>query len=114
VLVYFFVINRSSSTLISPLATTPGEVSSATSHDSEIASVEHILREKRIPFLFVTHASSSAYLITLAGNSEVIIKKDDVASQIASLQLIMTRLTMEGKGFARLDLRFDRPVIQIR
>ncbi len=73
--------------------------------------IERGLKEKNISFLFVTTASQSSFVVTLANNAEVIMKKEDLPAQIASLQLITHRLTMEGKRFSRLDLRFDRPVV---
>lgn len=76
--------------------------------------VERSLKEKNITFLFVTTASDSAYIVTLPDNAEVVMKKENIPSQIASLQLITHRLTMEGKRFSRLDLRFDRPVIVLK
>lgn len=36
----------------------------------------------------------------------------NLPSQISSLQLILSRLTIEGKKFKRLDLRFDKPFIE--
>ncbi|MBI2442558.1 MAG: hypothetical protein HYV40_01460 [Candidatus Levybacteria bacterium] len=81
---------------------------------SSAEELEHLLKEKNISYLFVTTASDSAYIVTLPDNVEVVMKKDDLSSQIASLQLISRRLTMEGKRFSRLDLRFDRPVIVLK
>lgn len=36
----------------------------------------------------------------------------NLPSQISSLQLILSRLTIEGKKFKKLDLRFDKPIIE--
>ncbi|MDP3941706.1 MAG: hypothetical protein Q8Q49_05350 [bacterium] len=73
--------------------------------------IERAFREKNISFLFVTRASDSAIVVTMPGNAEVLMKSEGIPEQIASLQLIIHRLTMEGKRFSRLDLRFDRPVV---
>lgn len=57
--------------------------------------------------------SSSGEIQVLLSNNQMVIMSpnQDVSSQLASLQVITTRLTMEGKRFSRLDLRFDKPVI---
>ena len=73
--------------------------------------VEKLLREKNITFLFVTSQSGNGFVVTMPGNAEVILKNENLPEQIASLQLITHRLTMEGKRFSRLDLRYDRPVV---
>ena len=50
--------------------------------------------------------------VTLTTNQVLLLsKKRDIKRDLASLQLIMRQLTMEGKRFTRLDLRFDKPVI---
>lgn len=50
--------------------------------------------------------------LKLSSTQEVLLSsKTDLRKQLSSLQLIVARLTMEGKHFSRLDLRFDKPVI---
>jgi hypothetical protein len=54
----------------------------------------------------------NGYIVTLQTGEKVIFsKKKPLNSQISSLQLISSRLTIEGKHFVQLDLRFDRPVL---
>jgi hypothetical protein len=49
----------------------------------------------------------------LSNKSEIFLTRDkDINPQLASLQFILSRLTMEGKGFRSLDLRFDKPIIR--
>lgn len=53
------------------------------------------------------------YKIYLNDKSEVVLSRNkSLTEQIASLQFILNRLTMEGRSFCVLDLRFDRPVIK--
>jgi hypothetical protein len=69
----------------------------------------------------ITQASFSAntiqkdhdgYVVTLSTGQQVLFSDSkDLHSQVSSLQLIYSRLTIEGKGFSRLDLRFDKPVL---
>jgi hypothetical protein len=52
------------------------------------------------------------YIVTLKSGEKVLFsKKKPLDEQISSLQLISSRLTIEGKQFSQLDLRFDRPVL---
>lgn len=85
---------------ISPLSTT------------KTGNIEGLLYEKNIPFSQVRDASESSKIIVLKDGGEVLVSsKKDMDSQISSLQLILSRLTIEGKKFKRLDLRFERVVI---
>ena len=50
--------------------------------------------------------------VILNDNSEVIFSsKKDLRVQVSSLQLTLSRLTIEGKKLKSLDFRFDNPVI---
>lgn len=52
------------------------------------------------------------FQVDLKDNGYIIVSQSrNLSVQIASLQVILQRLTMEGKRFAKLDLRFDKPVI---
>lgn len=46
-----------------------------------------------------------------SGGSVIFSSKKDLSSQITSLQLILSRLTIEGKKLKTLDFRFDNPVV---
>lgn len=108
--------------LVTPLPKLrPGTVVLGSSDASAIQSIEGILKKQKIPYQFVTPLVSTTaatikdvYVITLPDNGEVIVKKQDLQKQINSLQFVLSRLTMEGKRFLRLDLRFERPVIVMR
>lgn len=82
---------------------------SAKSNDTQVLS--QLLKDRNISFLQVT-ASDAAYIVVLSNGSEIILSSEkELANQVTSLQLVLTRLTIEGKGFSRLDLRFDKPVV---
>ena len=94
---------------ISPLPHTLAKIFSPINPTKQ---VEDALSEKHVAFSRVNIATESSYLITLPGGEEILISKEkNIPMQIASLQLILSRLTIEGKGFSRLDLRFDKPVV---
>lgn len=77
--------------------------------------IENELKRQKIDFKEIDTSNGSVFYIILADKQEVVIAGDkDIPTQIASLQFIYNQLTMEGKEFKRLDLRFDKPVITLR
>lgn len=78
-----------------------------------LPNLKKLLTDQKIAFNNVT-LSNDAYIISLQNNSQVFFsRRKDLNSQISSLQYIVSRLTMEGRLFKRLDLRFDKPVIEL-
>ena len=76
--------------------------------------IENDLHKKQIDFQSVQRQDDS-YVITLQDKSKVTFSSEkDIMSQIASLQYILKDLTMEGRAFSSLDLRFAQPVIVMR
>lgn len=72
-----------------------------------------LLIRNSISFLKVDVASDSSYIIFLKDNGEVHMdSKKNLQPQISSLQLILSRLTIEGKKFKKLDLRYELPIIE--
>src|SRR4051812_29749422 len=82
--------------------------------DKDIEAIKSGLAAQKIEISSVKQSGSS-YVIILKDKSQVIFSSQkDINSQISSLQFILSRLTMEGKLFTQLDLRFDKPVITLR
>jgi|SRR3989344_115366 len=78
---------------------------------SRVSSLESLLKKENVPFSSIT-SSSDFYTIVLSGGGQVIISsKKELAVQISSLQLMLSRLTIEGKRIKSLDFRFDKPII---
>lgn len=91
-------------------ATIPREESSNISNETK-----EILKKKQIEFSALSESKGRSFVITLKDGGEVIITDDkDLDGQLASLQRIVSQLTMEGKKIKRLDLRFDRPVLVLQ
>ncbi len=103
----FLVMNGS--TVVSPLPVALGErISLNTSGDAELKT---LLKKHAIMYTSI-EAAHADYIITLETKQQVIVtKKKDIGEQISSLQVILPRLTMEGRDFRKLDLRFDKPVV---
>jgi hypothetical protein len=79
--------------------------------DKTIADIKKALTKEQIEVQSI-EAVNEGYLITLdKGKTVLFSAKKDIQSQISSLQFILSRLTMEGRQFSRLDLRFDKPII---
>lgn len=95
---------------ISPLSQ-KFSLNQADKKEKNIEEIEKFLRENHIEFAEIA-ASSSAYTVTTKDGGYVILSSQkDLRAQLSSLQFILSRLTMEGKLFARLDLRFEKPVL---
>lgn len=79
--------------------------------DANLTLLEKSLREENLDFSSIT-PSNSQYIVHMQNKSDIIFSSQkDIHSQISSLQFILPRLTMEGKPFSRLDLRFDKPIL---
>lgn len=79
----------------------------------KLEEVESLLQAASISFSTVT-SSQSSILVNLDGTAVVLFsEKNDISEQVSSLQGILSRLTMEGKKFVTLDLRFSKPIIQL-
>lgn len=75
-------------------------------------SVSSSLDAKKIPYESV-EKFDDYYLVKIKDNGEVLISdRKSIEDQVSSLQLITSRLKIEGKKFKRLDFRFDKTVIQ--
>lgn len=83
--------------------------------DSLLVRVEEGLEKQNISFGKVTTNSDGSLSVKLKDESEIIFSsKKSVTSQITSLQLMLSRLTIEGKKLKSLDFRFDNPVVSFK
>lgn len=102
--IYFIIPRLVNNSFISPLARNAVYKQN---------SIQDILSKNNIPFDRVEVASDSSYIVFLKDEGPVSISaQKNISSQISSLQLILSRLTIEGKKFKSLDLRFDKPIIE--
>lgn len=97
--IYTIIFLRSPQ-LISPLGKSENSV-----------KIEKILKEKNILFSDIVFLGSS-YAVNIQNNGRVwLSSQKNIDSQIASLQRMLRALTIEGKTFKSIDLRFKEPVI---
>lgn len=93
-------------TFISPLP--KGGLTNSSSPES----IEALLGESNISFSEVKSSTGSSILVTLVNGGTVLFSsKKSFKEQVSSLQPILSRLTIEGKRFKNLDLRFDKPSV---
>jgi hypothetical protein len=84
----------------------------AAENKSKLIGLENSLDKKQILYTSVNVDSDDSFTVTLKNGGEIILSsKKDIGSQLASLQLILSRLTIEGKILKKLDFRYDNPVI---
>ena len=89
--------------IISPLAK---------SKSSQASNLETLLIKTKITFVSISR-SLDYYTVEISDGGQIFISsKKDLISQISSLQLVLNRLTIEGKRIKSLDFRFDKPVIK--
>jgi hypothetical protein len=113
-LVFIIILFNSDrrSKLLSPIIQSYSETLGI--EDAREAEIEKALRLKKIEYASIVKYDNS-YTIKLSDSEDVILSSQkDLAEQISSLQYILFRLTMEGKQFARLDLRFEKPVVVLK
>lgn len=100
-----------SSGVISPLQVAVGQKLQTMSSERGETELKRLLSKHNILYTHVT-SQGSEYVISLNAKQQVFLtKKKDIESQISSLQVILPRLTMEGREFHRLDMRYDKPVV---
>lgn len=96
--------------IISPLSSNVTEASFY-QEEEKTEFIRAELKKKEIEIKSIRQEGDS-YIIKLENEAEVVLSaKKDLNGQISSLQFILQRLTMEGRLFSRLDLRYDKPVI---
>jgi hypothetical protein len=99
----FLYFNLSKISVISPLAE---------SKTSKLVNLENQLTKKKISYGSAIASSDGSFIVKLIDQGEVILSsKKDIGSQLSSLQLILSSLTIEGRKLKILDFRFDNPVV---
>ncbi|MCL5010179.1 MAG: hypothetical protein M1289_01080 [Patescibacteria group bacterium] len=98
--------------ITSPLSGDAKRASNFRKEDKFYQDLVRDLNKAHINFISISVLEPSTYIVTIARNKEVIFSKNfNLSKQVSSLQLIQSRLTIEGEDFTRLDFRFSNPVI---
>lgn len=96
-----------------PLTSPIGKINSRVSQntDANVFVVRAFCEEKKLPCTTVVQ-SAGTITITLKNNAIILLSaKQDIQKELASLQVTLSQLTIEGKQFKKLDFRFDKPFI---
>lgn len=108
----YILVSLKKSALTSPLGTLGKNFFHTSSLNDTTKKIEDLLTKNGITFTSANPAENNTTIVTLQDNQQVIFANSkDLEQQIASLQLIMRQLTIEGKRFNRIDFRFNNPVI---
>ncbi len=87
----------------------------ASNSDEAKKQIQTFMKAQNISYKDISLSGKTTYIVTLSDNGNAYITTNkDVSEQLSSLQRIHSRLTMEGKKFTRLDLRYDKPVIVLQ
>ncbi len=77
--------------------------------DGAVYMVKSFCEDKKIPCTSVVE-NNDAITITLDTNALILLSpQKDLQKQLASLQVTLSQLTIEGKQFKKLDFRFEKP-----
>lgn len=87
----------------------------AKQEDAFQSQLKQALEKNNLEYSTITPEKDGTYKVVLTkGGIVTFSSQKDIITQIASLQYILSHLTMEGKLFSQLDLRFEKPVIKLR
>jgi len=79
---------------------------------SQETNLSQYLKAKGIDVLKVSTLYDSSYVVDLKDGEQIIFSdKKSLETQVSSLQLMLSRLKIEGKNFKILDFRYDNPVV---
>src|SRR3989344_3995197 len=103
ILVFVYIFYSNSSSYLNPLAV---------NKNSPKIKIEDMLEASNIKITRSVIGSQDFLEVDLKDVGKVIFSsKKDLKKQITSLQLMLSRLTIEGKKLKILDFRYDNPVV---
>jgi hypothetical protein len=103
--------------LVSPLGALERKavLAEAKKANQDTKKIQSYLKKEKIAYATIDRLSDSSYSVSLKSGEKVYLSDDkDILKQLTSLQLILARLTMEGKQALRLDFRYDKPVVVLK
>lgn len=85
------------------------------SEEESLKKLSLILKRNNISFSSLSEYDKNSFAVKLKSGEEIIFSSQkNLEYQTSSLQVILSRLTIEGKRFSRLDFRFEKPVITLK
>lgn len=109
---YFVILKLQKPLFVSPL---PKIQAVQAAQDERVEELlQKYLRKAQVDYKDISR-NNDTYVVTLGDGGKVTFSSEkDIMTQIASLQYILSHLTMEGRQFSSLDLRFDKPVVVLK
>jgi cell division septal protein FtsQ len=105
---YFFEVKMQK---LYPATATVTRTVTTNQPDKTYIALQAGLNKDQIEYTTITKGNGSYIVVLKNGGKVTFSAQKDIMTQIASLQYILSHLTMEGRQFSTLDLRFDQPVI---
>ena len=89
------------------------EIATPLAQKDPLRELEELLREQKITITQGPIASDSAMLVSVGMGDTLVIfsERRDLTLQVSSLQIILNKLTIEGRKARKIDLRFDTPLV---
>lgn len=87
----------------------------AEAQTEQINMLSALLKEKNFVFSGVFPFDIESYIVKLMSGEEIFFSRNKpFEDQVSSLQLVLSRLTIEGKRVSRIDFRFNTPVLTMQ
>lgn len=89
------------------------EIRNPLAHEDPLRKLEELLQERKIDVAQSPIASDSALLVRLASDDTLVTFSEtkDLKLQVSSLQIVLNKLTIEGRKAKKIDLQFDNPLV---
>ena len=95
---------------ISPLGAVLGQ-SSKSQSEKNLLILKKFLHDQKVDYVKIV-TSPAQFIVQIKDGSEIVFSSQkDMQLQTSSLQFILSRLTMEGRQFRKLDLEYNDPII---
>lgn len=98
---------------VSPLPSVLSQNKNKFQKEDKEQELKQLLAQNHIQFSRIISEDSIIRIILPKSEEIIFSKSKSLVDQTSSLQLILSRLTIEGKRFAKIDFRFDRPIISM-
>lgn len=110
-------LNFRSPILLSPIPTAFSQMLSGYRHktpDLITSQVTGELTKHKLSYSSININGGDVYTQLNDGTEIVLSGEKDISVQLDSLQYTIAHLTIEGKRIARVDMRFERPVVTFK
>ncbi len=106
-----FVITRGKQGFASPLGSWESVTLGKNKSSAIVNQINTVCSKYQLSCENISQDSNDSATLHIGDKIITLSLRKNIEQEIASLQLTIKQLTMEGKEFHRLDFRYDRPVI---